>query len=302
MSQIVLILGGSGRFGRNAAQAFEAAGWVVRHFDRKRDDLDHAAAGADVIVNAWNPQYPDWEKEVPELTQSVIRAARLADATVIIPGNVYVFGEHTPAPWSEMTAHGATNPLGRVRIEMEAEYARSGVRTLILRGGDFIDTCASGNWFDMVMTKSLAKGVFTYPGAPEIPHAWAYLPDMTRALVELVEMRERLPRFADIPFPGYTLSGEDLRAALERVTGIPVRLKRMSYLPLYLARPFWRLAAPLLEMRYLWTTPHNLDGARFNDLLPDFRATTLESALASAVDTRLVERNIHPDEAVTAGR
>ncbi|MCF6316055.1 MAG: hypothetical protein L3J30_07185 [Marinosulfonomonas sp.] len=48
--------------------------------------------------------------------------------------------------------------MGRIRTEMEAAYRDSGVRTIILRAGDFIDTQASGNWFDKVMTPKLDKG------------------------------------------------------------------------------------------------------------------------------------------------
>jgi len=90
---------------------------------------------------------------------------------VIVPGNVYVFGSGTPTPWSPDSSHAATNPLDKIRIEMKCAYHNDGVRTLILRGGNFIDTRASGNLFDRIMTKKLAKGVFVYPGDPTIPHA-----------------------------------------------------------------------------------------------------------------------------------
>ena len=45
MQQTVLILGGTGRFGRAAAEAFWNAGWRVRVFDRKTDRLPEAADG-----------------------------------------------------------------------------------------------------------------------------------------------------------------------------------------------------------------------------------------------------------------
>ena len=273
----------------------------MRRFDRTRDDLTTAARGADVIVNAWNPPYPDWAQQVPELHARVIEVACKTGATVIVPGNVYVFGAQTPAPWDAATPHRATNPLGRIRIDMEDAYRRSGVRCIILRAGDFIDTQPSGNWFDQVLVKSLAKGVFTYPGRPDIPHALAYLPDVCRAAVELAEMRGSLPAFADIPFPGYTLSGQQLAEALARVCGHPVRLKSMSWLPVILARPFWRMAACLLEMRYLWDTPHWLDGRQFAALLPDFRSTPVDAALATAIAPGSVQRQIDPNQTVAAG-
>lgn len=290
MTQTVLILGATGRFGRNAAQAFHAAGWTVRKFDRQRQDLAEQARGADVIVNGWNPAYPDWARLVPGLHQQVRAVAKVTGATVIIPGNVYVFGSDTPAPWGPNTPHRATNPLGRVRIEMEAAYKREGIRTIVLRAGDFIDTEASGNWFDQIMIKSLSAGKFTYPGRTDIAHAWAFLPDICRAAVHLAEMRHALPDFADIAFPGYTLSGAEMAAALGQVTGRPVKLKQMSWLPLQLARPFWRLGACLVEMKYLWNTPHWLDGARFDQLLPEFRPTDLNAALTQAVPMSVVAR------------
>ena len=283
MSQTALILGASGRFGRNAAQAFSNAGWDVRRFDRRSDNLHSAVRGADVIVNAWNPLYPDWAKQVSELHRQVIDVASEHDLTVIVPGNVYVFGADTPGPWSSETPHLARNPLGRIRIEMEEAYRASSVRTIMLRAGDFIDTTASGNWFDQIMIKHLQRGRFVYPGNPDIQHSWAYLPDLTRSAVALADIRGELPRFCDVPFAGYTLTGNEMAQMLSQMTGQDIALKQMAWWPLQLARPFWRLAPHLLEMRYLWDTPHRLDGSFFNELLPGFSLTEPNEALRNAI-------------------
>ena len=301
MTGTVLILGATGRFGRACSEAFSQAGWDVRHFDRKSGQLMQAARGAQVIVNGWNPNYTDWADQVPDLLAQVIAAARAVGATVIVPGNVYVFGQHTRGPWSENTPHHAENPLGKIRVEMEKAYRQSGVRTILLRAGDFLDTQASGNWFDMILIKDLAKGLFAYPGDPDLPHAWGYLPDLARAAVALAEKGADLPVFADVPFAGYTLTGRELLAAVNRVSSHQVRLKSMSWLPLQLARPFWAVARGLLEMRYLWNTGHRLDGARFEALLPGFRHTPLDQAIVSALPSALVERDVQPDQTVATG-
>ncbi|PQO24590.1 epimerase [Rhodobacteraceae bacterium WD3A24] len=292
-----LILGGSGRFGRATAEAFAKAGWHLRRFDRARDSLPEAAMGADIIVNGWNPPYHRWAAELPGLTAQVIEAARASGARVIIPGNVYVFGAGSGPVLSESAPHAAANPLGRLRTRMEAAFRAAGVPTLVVRAGDFLDTRASGNWFDMVLTKRLDRGRLTYPGPLDVPHAWAYLPDMARAAVELAERRETLRTFEDVPFPGYTLTGRELAAALARASGRPVRARRMAWWPLRLARPVWPLASGLLEMRYLWAMPHRLDGDRLARLLPEFRNTPLDVALASAIG----QADIHPDEPVARG-
>lgn len=282
MSQTVLILGASGRFGRAAAQAFAQAGWTVRAFDRQTDDLDRAAQGADVIVAAWNPPYPDWAAQVPVLHAQVRRVALAHDATVIVPGNVYVFGPDVPTPWNENSAHRATNSLGRIRIEMEDAYRRDGVRTIVLRAGDFLDTRPSGNWFDMMMAKTLPKGVLTYPGPVDRPHAWAYLPDMARAAVLLAEKRDQLQRFEDVPFAGYTLTGAQMAELLAQAMQRPVRARRMSWVPLALAWPVMRVVKYLFQMRYLWALPHSLDDQRLRSVLPEFQATPPQQALHAA--------------------
>lgn len=283
MTRTALILGGSGRFGRHAAQAFRAAGWQTRPFDRRRDDLVTAARDAQVIVNGFNPPYPRWAAEMPSLHAGVRHAALETGATVILPGNVYVFGKDAPERLGPATPHRATNPLGRLRVEMEAAYRESGVRTILLRAGDFLDTQASGNWFDKVMAASLGKGVLTAPGNPAAPHAWAFLPDMARAAVELAGRRETLPRFADIPFPGYTLSTAEMAGLLSGVLGRDIRVKRMAWWPLLLAQPVWPMARHLHEMRYLWDKPHHMDAGAFEALLPGFRATPVAEALRQAL-------------------
>lgn len=279
MAQTVLILGPTGRFGRNAALAFENAGWDVRRFDRKSDSLDTSAHGVDVIVNGWHPPYPKWDKEVLAMQPGIHRAALENDATVIIPGNVYVFGQQTPAPWSDTSAYRARNPLGRIRIAMEQSYQDAGVRTIVLRAGDFLDTEASGNWFDKIMAPGLKKGVLTYPGTTDIDHAWGFLPDVARAAVDLAEKRNELPRFTDVCFPGYNLSGEQLAKTIAQARGHDVRVKKLAWWPLHLLRPFMADMKFIIEMSYLWHTPHDLEAKRFETLLPDFKMTPAVDAL-----------------------
>ena len=297
MTQIALILGASGRFGRNAAEAFAAAGWQVRRFARG-GDLQAAAQGADMIVNAWNPAYPDWARDVPGLTQQVIAAAKASGATVLIPGNVYVYGPDMPPLIGPGVPHRAEHPLGRVRREMEAAYRAAGVRVILLRAGDFLDTEASGNWFDQVMAKGVERGRFVYPGRTDIPHAWAFLPDLARAAVALSERRAELPAHADLAFSGYTLSGAELADAVSVAARRPIALKRMSWLPLQLAQPVWPMARYLLEMRYLWDTPHALDGSDLARVLPDFEPTPVADAIAQAMHPLLRQGDVHPHEAM----
>lgn len=284
MTQTVLILGGSGRFGRHATRAFEDAGWQVRRFDRASDDLATAMQGADVVVMGWNPPgYHLWARQLVALHKEVAKAARDAGATVILPGNVYLFGPDAPSPWGAKTPHLARNPLARLRIAAEDTYRAAGTRTIVLRCGDFIDGEDSGNWFESHIAKSVPKGFIRYPGDPKVPHAWAYLPDAARAAVALSEQRDRLGKFEDVPFPGDTLSGEGLADAISRAIGKKITVRKFNWGLMRLVRPFMPVLGGVFEMRYLWSLPHQLDGARLSELVPDFVPTPPEDALRAAL-------------------
>lgn len=295
MTGTVLILGASGKIGQHAAQAFSAAGWTVRRHMRG-GDLTRDAMGADVIVNGLNPPgYRDWAQAIPAITAQVIAAARASGATVIVPGNVYVFGPRGGV-WSESTPHDATTRKGRIRAAMEAAYRAAGVRTIILRAGNLIDPDHGGDVMDLVVMRDIRRGRLTAPGDPAALQAYAYVPDWAHAAVALAEGRADLPVFADIPFPGHAFTLHDLAAETARALGRPVRIVPFPWWAMRLAAPVWTLARELLEMRYLWSLPHRLDGAALKHLLPSFAPTPLEVVMRAGLPD-----DIHPDQAMGTG-
>lgn len=291
MTNTALILGASGKFGGHCARAFEKSGWTVVRFQRGKQNMKDAARGADIIVNGLNPpNYENWGTALPAITKEVIAAAKSSGATIIQPGNVYNFGRDGGV-WGKNTPQSTHTVKGQIRIGIEklfrdASYV-AGVQTIILRAGDFIDDTNSGNWFDISIAAKLDKGIFTYPGKTNIPHAWAFLPDLARAAVMLAEKRTDLAMFEDVPFGGHTLTGENLKAGFEKIAGQSLKQKGFPWFFLIVASPFWRLGKELLEMRYLWDTPHQLDNSRLAELLPEFKATAIDTVLHKSVSWQL---------------
>ncbi|MHA1127617.1 MAG: NAD(P)H-binding protein [Alphaproteobacteria bacterium] len=298
MTNNVLILGANGRFGRAALTAFTDAGWnvtaLVRPGTAKGPNtieadasdpvaLSKAAQGFDVLINALNPPYHKWESVLPVLTASVIAAARSSGATVLMPGNVYNFGTTPPKNLTADTPQSATSGKGAMRVELERAYRDANIRTIILRGGDFIEAQKTGNWFDSQITNKVDKGIISYPGPLDQIHAWAYLPDMARAAVDLCEIRETLPRFADIPFSGFALTGSELITAIEAATSKTLQVKKIPWGIMSFIGLFSPLVREVVAMRHLWNEPHQLDGAAMIKLLPTFEATPLNVAMAQAL-------------------
>jgi len=288
MTQTVLILGASGKIGRYSQAAFARAGWHVKTWNRHTEDLREAARGVDVIVNGLNPPaYHDWASLVPAYTAQVIEAARASGATVIVPGNVYNLGAQG-GEWSESTPHLPNTRKGRIREAMERAYEASGVRTIVLRAGNFIDPAHVNDVMSLVLLRSLESGRVTVAGDPLAMQAYCFLPDWAEAAVGLAEKRDELSAFEDVPFPGHAFTAEELRAFLSQELGRPLAFARFPWWALTALSPFWELARELGEMRYLWSTSHTLAGEKLARLLPEFRATPLADVMRAAVPVAIL--------------
>jgi len=256
-----------------------------------------AAQGVQLIVNGLNPpNYHNWSQLIPAITKQVIAAAKASGATVIIPGNVYHFG-NTPGEWSESTTPNPCARKGQIRLEMEQAYRDSGVQTIILRAGDFIDPDHNGDVMSLVLLPRLKRCRIVAPGATDVMHTYAYLPDWARATAMLADKRDTLDRFEDIPFPGHSFTLDTLQSELQELLDRKLAFSRFPWWLLGLTAPFWELARELQEMRYLWNVPHTLSARRFETLLPGFEHTPLRDALRAALPV-----DIHPDQPVTAGK
>lgn len=305
MEREVLVVGANGRIGRWSVEAFLEAGWKVRAFVRTgsasrvrggvtvfegdafdADAVVAASEGVGVIVNALNPPYERWLAEVPKITRSILTAAEASGATVMLPGNVYNYGQGMPPLLREDTPHVPTTVKGRLREEMEEAYRRAsarGIQTIVLRAGDFIERNATGNWFDTYIANKVAEGIVTYPGPLDRVHAWAYLPDLARAMVGLAEIRESLGAYETIGFGGFSLTGRELVETMERALGRTLKVKRFPWGLVRLMSVFSAPMREVVEMRYLWEVPHAIDGSKLERILPDFRPTTGVTAVREAL-------------------
>lgn len=308
---IALVLGANGRFGDAAVRAFAAAGWSVlaqarrapgslpggaRHLAIDLADtaaLAAAAAGARVVVYGVNPLYTQWAAQARPLARLGMDVAQRLDATFMLPGNVYNFGAQMPAHLREDTPQRAATRKGRIRIEMEAELqarAEQGHRSIVIRAGDFFGG-GTGSWLDLVIVKSLTRGKVVYPGPLDVPHAWAYLPDLAQAFVAAAS-HDDLPAFTRLHFEGHTLTGAGLLAAIERAAtslgiapatgfkrgGMPWGVLKLGGLVV----PMWREIA---EMAYLWRVPHALDGSAMQRALGALPATDIDTAMRAALSS-----------------
>jgi len=314
MPSTVLILGAAGRIGHCLASAFADAGWQVRAQSRKplaqalatrpqvhvvrcraldASAILGAAQGVDVVIHALNPPYTDWDRLALPLTDAAIAAASASGALLMMPGNVYNFGNELPPLLTLATPERGNTAKARIRIEIEARIAAAPqLDSVVIRAGDFFGSPQSGSWFDLALTSKLASGRFIYPGPTNVAHAWAYLPDLARVFVRVAGKRAQLRGPRRLHFAGHTVNGDEMRRAIEAAAG---RSQRIGTLPWWLFRlasplvPLWR---ELLAMRYLWQRPHRLDDSALVALIGPVQSTPLQQAVNTALaDTGALNRH-----------
>lgn len=312
-SNKVLVLGATGGIGGEVARQLKDDGWEVcaltRHLEKavnqhagitwlrgdalNRQEVIEAAKGCSVIVHAVNPPgYRRWSELVLPMLDNTIAAAVVEGATIVLPGTVYNFGPdafpvlHEDSPQQPLTRKGA------IRVEMEQRLrkaADNGARALIVRAGDFFGPRAGSNWFSMGMIKPgrPVKAV-SYPGEQGVAHQWAYLPDVARTMVELLERRTTLRAFESFHMAGHldtdgTRMSRAIQRAVYRHTGLEPRVAAFPWWLLTLASPFVVTFRETLEMRYLWRTPVQMDNARLIEVLGREPHTPLDEAVEAAL-------------------
>ncbi|WP_421856506.1 NmrA family NAD(P)-binding protein [Oricola sp.] len=304
--QTIAILGAAGRFGEAAALAFLKAGWRVRGIARgpklktlaagvepveadayDRQSLIAACKGADVILHALNPAYDQWDTTVLPLAENVLAAAQATGATVMIPGNVYNFGSAIAPGMKEDDPANPDTQKGRLRVEMEALFANaaepSGVRTIVIRAGDFFGGKRPESWLDLMILKDLGKDKFTWPGPRGTLHAFAYLPDLAETFVQVAEKRAELPPFERLHFKGYAVTGSEMQAATEQTLGRDLKQAGAPWMLLRLIGLFNPVLREVAKMSYLWRVPHSLDNSRLEALIGLEPHRPLARAIGEAV-------------------
>lgn len=303
-SRIALVLGATGGIGGETALALSRRGWKIRAFSRtaksadssewewvkgdalERASVEAAARGVIAIVHAVNPPgYRNWATLVLPMIENTLAAAQASGARILLPGTIYNYGPDAFPVLREDSPQSATTHKGTIRIALERkleEAARHGVRSLIVRFGDFLGPKPGNNWFSQGMvTPNRPLTSITYPGRKGVGHSWAYLPDAGEAFAQLMQREAELEAFARFHFRGYwDADGTAIIEAIRKAAGnASLRVKALPWFIFKLASPFNETLRELYATRPLWETPIDLDNARLVQFLGQEPHTPLDKAV-----------------------
>ena len=221
--------------------------------------LTELTAGAETLYNCANPKYTEWERLWYPLNDAMIAAAKAAGAVYVITGNLYVYGPQPGGYMSETTPMAAVGRKGKVRIKMWRDALASGVRTIEVRGSDYVGSGAIGV-FSSVLLPAMQKGRTAWaPGDPDLPHSFTYTGDMAHTMITLARDERAYGKAWHAPtLPAITI--RELADRYAALTGAPrPKIRKLPRFVMRTAGLAVPMARELAEMDYQFYAPFHLD-------------------------------------------
>lgn len=284
-SSLVTIFG-YGPTGQAVADLLRGRGQPVRIAQRKRpDDLpdgvafaacdatlaDEVAramdgAGQAVITTGFAYSGKVWKDAWPKATLNFIAAS--GNARIVHVDNLYMYGPQTkPLHESMPMRPSGVKPAARAEATRLWMKAASEGRILwaALRAPDFYGPGVERSHMGQDQFQALARGKAAMMlMQPDLPHAFAYVPDIARAAVSLLDAPDDAFNQAwHVPCAPTRTPRQILQLAADalgeklRISAMPAPMLAL----LGLVSPMLREAA---EMQFTWNRPYHVDASRFS--------------------------------------
>lgn len=313
-----LVVGATGGFGAGLARELDRRGHPVRAFVRDPAKaarvlgptrhtqlvtgnvidtaaLLTAAEGCTTLVHAVNYPLHELTPNMEWATANIIAAARNAarrePVTLLFPGNVYGLGPQTERPLTEDTPSSPNSDKGRLRVKLEnmlaeaAAESRERVRVLIVRAGDHFGPTVRNGLVDRVFRHAVERKPMQVLGRLDVPHQWAFVPDLARAVADLLLRPHKLDAFAVLHYQGHVAKPQEsfLRLIAERAGRATLAIKTVPWWAIGLGGVFSPEMREIKELRYLFESAVVLDGSRLRKLLGNITETPLELAIDETI-------------------
>ncbi|MEV6714721.1 NAD-dependent epimerase/dehydratase family protein [Lentzea sp. NPDC051208] len=292
---------GAGSIGSNVARLLVERGHNVRIITRSGSGPEHPlidrvaadasdpsaltelSRGAGAIYHCANPpSYTEWERLLPPLQTAAIAAAKANDAVLALTGSMYAYGPQPGGLMTERTPMTAAGHKGRLRKRMWEQALAAGIRTVEVRGSDYVGKGANGI-YSLLIEPALAKGKAAWiTGHLDMPHTFTVNTDMARALVTLASEERAWGRAWHVPSPP-AITIRELAGRYATAAGrSPIKLIQLPRFAMRAAGLVVPIAREMAEMDYQWYAPFRVDATETADafgLMP----TDLDTAVRDEV-------------------
>ena len=307
MNGLTVVLG-YGAVGRAVTHMLLARGDAVRVVQRTRpadlaegaaftscDILDPAAvrvavAGASQVVLAVGFAYDSrvWKTAWPRTMTNVLESCAATGARIVFIDNLYQLGPQDEPRREDMplTDRG-DKPAILSEVTRIWLAAADRVRVAALRCPDFYGPGVPVSHLGASAFGELARGKPAMLLAPpDTPHDFAYVPDIARAAVTLLDASdEAFGQVWNMPCAPTCTPRQILKLGSEAI-GVPLKVRAVPLRLLPLFGLFSRFMKEVADVGFTWDRPYKVDGGKFARAF-DFATTPFEvSAPITALSFR----------------
>ena len=284
MSEEILVLG-YGPVGKATVQALTGRSIRVAQRNRPRDlsayipfvacdvldanSVRNAARGVKQIVITIGFAYEraTWRKQWPKAMEHILATAEHEKARVVFVDNLYMYGPQNEPLREDMALqdYGAKPAVRAALTRQWMEAHKAGrVKVAALRAPDFYGPGVTQSHLGDAAFGNLAKGKSAMLIVdPDQPHAFAYVPDIARGVVSLLDAPDDdFGQAWHSPCAPMTTPREILTIGAQSL-GQKLKITSIPFWALSLFGVFMPFMKEMVEMRFQWDRPYEVDSSKF---------------------------------------
>jgi nucleoside-diphosphate-sugar epimerase len=283
---MIAILGAGGAIATELSQQLAASGASFRLVSRRVDrrggrveaipadltDLEQtvgAVRGAAVAVLTAGLAYNRrvWEEDWPRIMANAIEACQRADARLVFFDNVYMYGRIYGA-MTEATPFRPVSRKGEIRARiaamLEDEWKAARLTGMIARSADFYGPGASTGVANRLVFDRLRQGRAAICLArDDEPHAYTYVPDAVRALLQLIATPSAWNQTWHLPTAPAPPTGKAFIRAAGEALRVEAKYRVMDAWVVRLGGWFDPAVREIHEMLYQYDAPYLFDSQKY---------------------------------------
>ncbi len=260
----------------------------------KADDVLAAMRGAEQAVITVGFEYVGkvWKEAWPKAVVNFVAAAETTKARIVFIDNLYMYGPQA-GPLTEETPLTRYGVKPAVRAEITRMWMKAAAERRILwtalRAPDFYGPGAGRSQIGDVGFGMIARGKAAMLAmAPDTPHDFAYVPDIGRAAVTLLDAPDDAYGQAWHVPCAPTRTARQVLELGAKALGRPLKVVALPDALLPVIGLFSGFMKEIVEMRFTWTSPYRVDSSKFaarfwSDATP-FEVGARATALAFAAE------------------
>ena len=233
----------------------------------ERDAVHTAVQGAGQVVLAVGFPYDSrvWQTAWPRTMTNVVEACEAAGARIVFLDNLYQLGPQNEPRREDMPLSSAgEKPPILTEVTRIWMAARDRVRLAALRCPDFYGPGVSASHIGDTGFGRLANGKPALLLAPpDTPHDFAYVPDIARAIVTLLDAPDdAFGQVWNMPCAPTRTPREILQLGADAI-GVRLRITSVPLWLLPLLGRFSRTMKEVADVAFTWDRPYQVDASKF---------------------------------------